>query len=404
MRARPIAVGMASTIAILVVSPAWAHAPGDPYERFNRKGFAVQETLDRYVVGPLGFVFRKLTPGPIGKAIHHVMVNLSEPTVVINDLLQLRPARAGAATIRFVINSTVGIGGMIDVTGATGLPHHVSSFGDTLGRYGAKPGPYLFIPMIGPTTFRDLFGNGVDAVTNPLHFIRYPHRANISIGLAVVGGLDQWANSMGDLRALLTDAADPYASLRSAYLQHREAEIRGEAAPPDALPDLDSPASAAPSDQAGQSATFDGLPQSQDRNADHQVAGSLDQGQGQSNVGGQPEQRGQQGVAGFLNADAHGGDEHGAADSHDQRLQTQDIEGANIHAGGAQRDPDTERAGDPGSQMQAGGQPESAEAPMQLGDQIAGFGGSLGGGRRDGADDAREKPHTEALDQHEGDR
>lgn len=353
MRARPIAAGMASTIVILAAAPAWAHAPGDPFEKFNRKGFAIQETLDRYVIGPLGFIFKKLTPGPIGKAIHHVMVNLSEPTVVINDLLQLRPARAGGAAIRFVVNSTAGIGGMIDVTGATGLPHHPSSFGDTLGHYGVRPGPYLFLPMIGPTDFRDLLGNGVDAAANPLHIVRYPHREAVAISLAVVGGLDQWANSMSDLRALLTDAADPYATLRSAFLQHRQAEITGEAALPASLPDLDSPAP--PSDQSGlvppsdQAAALDSLPHGQDRDADHQVTGPLDQGQSQGDFGGQAEQGSQQGVARLLHADTHGGDEHGAAHGHDQGFETQDVEGADVHAGGAQSDPGAERAGGPGA-------------------------------------------------------
>ena len=84
---------------------------------------------------------------------------------------------------------------MIDVAGKTGLPHHLSSFGDTMGRYGTGPGPYLFIPMIGPSTVRDLFGNVVDAVIDPLHFTQYPYRQRVSIIVTVVGGLDQWESS-----------------------------------------------------------------------------------------------------------------------------------------------------------------------------------------------------------------
>jgi phospholipid-binding lipoprotein MlaA len=406
MRARHFAAGMASTIAILNAAPALAHAPGDPFEKLNRRGFAIQEGLDRYVVGPLGFIYQKLTPGPIGKAIHHIMVNLTEPTVVINDMLQIRPRRAGEATIRFVVNTTVGVGGMIDVTGATGLPHHKNSFGDTLGRYGVKPGPYLFLPLVGPTTLRDLFGNGVDAVTDPLHFIRYPQRTTVSISLAVVGGLDQWSHSMNDLRTLLTQAADPYATLRSSYLQHREAEIRGETAPPAALPDLDAPG-AAPTPQASdqaslvtppdETAAFNRLPNGQDGNSDHQVAGALDQGQGQSNVGWQAEQRGQEGIAGFLNADAHRGDENGAAHGHDQGLQPQDIERIDGDAGDAQRDPGAQGAGRPGAEMHAGPQPEAADSPVKFGDEITGLCGAFGGGGRDRGHDACEDPHAMAL-------
>ena len=101
---------------------------------------------------------------------------------------------------------------------ATGLPHHLSSFGDTLGRYGVRPGPYLFIPVVGPSTVRDLFGNIVDDAIDPLHFVQYPHRPAISIGITVVGGLDQLVRSEGDLQVLLSNAADPYATLRSTYL------------------------------------------------------------------------------------------------------------------------------------------------------------------------------------------
>ena len=97
MRARRLTASLAFTIGALSIGQAAAATPGDPFERFNRKGFAIQEVLDRYLVGPAGRVYRVLTPGPIGKAIHHILVNLTEPVVVINDMLQLRPARAGAA-------------------------------------------------------------------------------------------------------------------------------------------------------------------------------------------------------------------------------------------------------------------------------------------------------------------
>jgi phospholipid-binding lipoprotein MlaA len=412
MRARLFAAAMASAVATVAVQPAWAQTPDDPFEKYNRKGFAIQERLDRYVVGPLGYVYRKLTPGPIGKAIHHILVNLSEPTVVINDLLQLRPARAGKATVRFVVNSTVGLGGMIDVAGATGLPHHLSSFGDTLGRYGAKPGPYLFIPMLGPSTIRDLFGNGVDAVTNPFHFIRYPHRGTVWIAVDVVNGLDELSRSMEDLQTLLNQAADPYATLRSAYLQHREAEIRGESAPPANLPDLDSPATPAPqaSNDASlvaptdQSAALDRLPDGKDGNADRQVTSALDEGQGYGDVWRESEHWRQHGIAGFLHPDAHWGDEYGAAHGRYESLQSQDVQSADLDPGHAQREPGAEGAGDPGDQVKAGGQPEAAEPSVQFRDEFAGFGRALDRGWRDGARDAFEEAGAQTLDQHEDNR
>jgi phospholipid-binding lipoprotein MlaA len=330
---------------------AAAPAPGlanDPFEHLNRRGFAFQMAFTRHGLGFIGVIFRALTPGPIGKAFHNILVNLSEPVVIINDMLQLRPARAGGAAIRLAVNSTVGLAGMIDVTGATGLPHRPSSFGDTLGRYGVGPGPYLFIPVIGPSTVRDLFGNIVDAAIDPLHFVQYPYRQQVSVAVGVGGGLDQWIRSEADLRTLLSTAADPYATLRSTYLQHRQGEISGQTVVPVVLPDLDDPAAPPAAPPAGPSAASDlgagqsavpgapgeeaaalqPLPDGQDRHADGQFAGALDQRQGDGHVGAEAKQGAKDGVAGLLNADAHGGDEGGAAQGHDQGLETQNLQGA----------------------------------------------------------------------------
>jgi len=326
---------------------AAATTPNDPFERVNRRGFAIQMALTRRGIGIFGAIYHALTPGPIGKAFHNILVNLGEPVVVFNDMLQLRPARAGAAAVRFVANSTVGIGGMIDVTGKTGLPHRPSSFGDTLARYGVGPGPYLFIPVIGPSTVRDLFGNVVDGVVDPLHFAVYPYRQQVSVSVAVVGGLDQLVSSAPDLRALLSDAADPYATLRSTYLQHRQAEITGETSVPTVLPDLDESAPApspsanlnvGPSSLAAvgapkQAAAFQSLPDGQDGQSHGQFTGALDQRQGDGHLGSKAEQGTQDGVAGFLDTDPHGSHEGGAANGHDQSLKPQDREGANTDAG-----------------------------------------------------------------------
>lgn len=417
MRARCFAASMALTIGALTIGHAEAATPGDPFERVNRKGFAIQEVLDRYFVGPAGGLYRMLTPGPIGKAIHHILINLTEPVVVINDMLQLRPARAGAASVRFVVNSTVGLAGMIDVTGQTGLPHRPSSFGDTLGRYGVKPGPYLFLPLVGPSTMRDLFGNLVDATIDPLHFAKYPFRKKVSIAVAVAGGLDQWSSSEGDLRALLSDAADPYATLRSAYLQHREAEVRGDTSAPGTLPDLDAPDTASPSPsaaldpgQAGlvaapaldQAPTFGGLPDGQDRQPHGQFAGPLDEGERQGKVRPQAEQWAEQSIAGLLNADAHRSDEDRAAHGHDQGLQAQNVERTDGDARDAKREPRAERAGDPGAQVDEHGQEEPAGATVKKDDHLAGLGGGVRGGWQDTPDQSGDQPHAAPLDDDEG--
>lgn len=213
---------------------------GDPWERFNRRGYAINQFLDRILIRPVSKLFRVVAPGPIGQGVHNFLSNLTEPVILINDLLQARPRRAGATTARFVFNSTVGLLGLIDVAQRAGLPHHANSFGDTLGRYGLGPGPYLFLPLLGPSTVRDLFGAGVDAAMDPLHWASYRYRAEISTGVGVASGLDLRADSDAELSALVSDAADPYATLRSAFLQMRQGEIdEGHAAPP--LPELDDP-------------------------------------------------------------------------------------------------------------------------------------------------------------------
>ena len=233
----------AIALAVAVVAAAsQAHAdPADPLEGANRAGYSIHQALDRALFRPAAMIYRALTPGFIGKGIHNVMVNLSEPVTFANDVLQLRPKRAAHTLMRLTANTLAGWGGFMDVASYAGLEHRHNSFGNTLGRYGVGPGPYLFIPFIGPSDVRDLFGTGVDAAMDPVRFIDYPHRAKVNIVLAVVGGLDQRSFNDDDLKAATAGAADPYATLRSLYLQDRQGEIDGTGKPPADLPDIASP-------------------------------------------------------------------------------------------------------------------------------------------------------------------
>jgi phospholipid-binding lipoprotein MlaA len=219
--------------------PPVAHAPGDPLETFNRANFNSTRDIVK-VVRPILALYRALTPGIIGRSIHNVLVNLKEPVVIVNDLLQLRVARAGEACSRLAFNTTLGLLGLIDVSAAAGNPHHDNGFGNTLGHYGVGPVPYLFLPLVGPSTVRDLFGTAADMATSPIHYINFPSDVTVNIGVAVFGGLDAFSGTEGQLDVLLADAADPYATLRSAYLQNREAQIHGANAPT-VLPDLGEP-------------------------------------------------------------------------------------------------------------------------------------------------------------------
>lgn len=226
--------------AALITTQVRAQTPDDPYEGINRRFYASAMRVNERYFQPLVRLYHWLTPGPIGTAIHNMIVNLGEPVVIANDVLQVRLKAAGRDTVRFVGNSTVGIGGVMDVATRGGLPHHENDFGITLGVWGFKPGPYLFIPFLGPSSVRDGIGLGVDVLLNPLTYVRFPGRLTLQYSSAAVGTLDKQLNSQDELNAATADATDPYATLRSLYLQSREAEVRGEDAAP-VLPPLDDP-------------------------------------------------------------------------------------------------------------------------------------------------------------------
>ncbi len=224
---------------------AAAHTPGDPWERLNRLNYAIESALDRHLIVPITHIYAAITPGPIGRGIHNVLVNLSEPTVFFNDVLQGHIKQAGVTAGRFLTNSTIGVAGLIDVAGKWGMPHHNNEFGVTLGHYGVHPGPYMYLPLGGPTTLRDLVGAGADLLMDPFHWARFASQSEINGVRLVVGGLDTREAVEAQLNALLSDATDPYATLRSVYLQNKQSEIDGDTAPLD-LPSFDAPAPTPP--------------------------------------------------------------------------------------------------------------------------------------------------------------
>ena len=201
------------------------HAKGDPLEGFNRVMFAVHQFFDKLLFRPAAFTYKTLVPKPLRRGITHLFLNLEEPVVFVNDILQLRPKHAAETMTRFIINSSAGIGGIFDVAKTVDLPHRNNGFGNTLARYGVKPGPYLFIPFFGPGNFRDSPGDQIDVLVLQLG-VGFPFRAlAYTVPSTVLPGLDLRIESDDALKALLDGAADPYASLRSAYLQNRAVEV-----------------------------------------------------------------------------------------------------------------------------------------------------------------------------------
>lgn len=187
--------------------------------------FRVHQALDRALYRPVAIAYKTVVPRPVRTGLRHILSNLTEPIVFLNDLLQLKPHRALKTLARFVINSTAGIGGVLDVAKTADLPHRDNGLGNTLGRYGVKPGPYIFLPFIGPTTLRDFIGGQADNFVLPLSIGKPFDRLDYSISTNVITGLDLRVESDVELRAILGGAADPYASLRSVFLQSRIADI-----------------------------------------------------------------------------------------------------------------------------------------------------------------------------------
>lgn len=213
------------------------HAPGDSLEGFNRAMFGTWQVLDKAVYRPAAMGYKQVVPKPLRTGIRHVLSNLTEPLVFLNFLLQGKPRSASRTLARFVLNSTVGVGGLIDVAKdkSINLPHRNNGFGTTLALYGVGPGPYIFLPFLGPSTLRDLVGSSSEGLVLPLAVGKPFDTIEYQLSTAVVGGLDLRAESDAGLRALLSDAVDPYATLRSTWLQDRAAEIEairhGDTAP-----------------------------------------------------------------------------------------------------------------------------------------------------------------------------
>ena len=217
----------AAAVAEPTVRPKRRHTKGDSLEGFNRAMFSVHQVLDRIFFRPVSMAYKKIVPKVVRKGIRHFFSNIGEPLVFANDVLQLKPKRAVKTFGRFLINSTVGIGGVLDVakTRDFRLPHRDNSLGDTLGRYGVGPGPYIFLPLVGPSTLRDFSAGLAQGQVLP-SVIDVPFgRAEYRVSQGVLTGLDLRAESDESLKALLSSAIDPYATLRSAYLQDRAATI-----------------------------------------------------------------------------------------------------------------------------------------------------------------------------------
>jgi phospholipid-binding lipoprotein MlaA len=208
----------------------------DPLEPMNRTVFDFNETFDRFVELPIAGFYILWFPRPLRRGLDHFVDNLDMPVVFANDMLQGKPGRAGESAARFVLNSTIGLGGIVDVASQHGLPYRPADFGETLAGYGVGEGPFLVLPVIGPEPPRDLIGDAVDLAINPLTYVppRWPFyvRASDSLFEHAAGSLETNARNIVLRQELAKSSLDPYATMRSVYRQIRAAQIAG-GTPPD---------------------------------------------------------------------------------------------------------------------------------------------------------------------------
>ncbi len=225
----------------IIVSALPRATPGDPVEKVNAASYAVIQRVDTALIGPLAYAYRDGLPKPLRAALHNVLLNLDLPVNAINFMLQLKPVSALKTVGRLVINSTIGLGGLIDVAKKKpfGLPFRPNGFADTMGFYGIGPGPYLYLPLVGPTTVRDLLGLWLDRGFLPAFAGKPFSQPLVATSITVVRAMDYRIEFDNTLQRLNKEAADPYAATREFYLARRQAEIddlKGKPHAPMALP------------------------------------------------------------------------------------------------------------------------------------------------------------------------
>lgn len=210
----------------------------DPFEPVNRAVYRFNDGFDQAVAAPVSEGYRRITPKFFRDRVRNFSDNLRTPIWAVNNALQLDWEDAGEATGRFLINSTVGLGGLFDPMGAwSGVEKEEEDFGQTLATYGVPPGPYIVLPLAGPTTVRDAAGGVVDFAFAPLTWINFANRDEIRAGLNITSAIDTRTRVESFLEQV-RGSAEPYSNLRSVYAQARESAIHEDADFLESLPDF----------------------------------------------------------------------------------------------------------------------------------------------------------------------
>lgn len=198
----------------------------DPGEPANRAVFAVNQVLDKGVLKPAAGMYLHLVPPPVRTGVSNALNNLRSPVIFFNDLLQGEMRRAGVTFMRFVINTTIGIGGLGDPASDMGFPYHSEDFGQTLAAWGIGEGPFVMLPVFGPSNPRDAVGLVVDFLVDPLNlWATNTDREYITYARGATRAVDERARNFDLIEDLERSSLDFYATIRSLYRQRRADEI-----------------------------------------------------------------------------------------------------------------------------------------------------------------------------------
>jgi phospholipid-binding lipoprotein MlaA len=203
--------------------------PRDPYENFNRKVFAVNQVFDQVLLKPVSKGYSNYVPDFVQSAVGNFFGNIADVWTALNNFFQMKPRDAFQDTGRVLVNSTLGVAGLVDVASKLGLAKHEEDFGQTLGVWGIKPGPYVMLPVFGPSTMRDTFAKPLDLYADPLNLVDPSVTENSLRALRLV---DDRARLLPATDMIERVALDPYQFVRDAYLQRRELKVLDGESPP----------------------------------------------------------------------------------------------------------------------------------------------------------------------------
>ncbi len=197
----------------------------DPLEPTNRFLYRVNDGIDTYVFRPVAVAYRYAVPGMARRHVHNLLSNMSSPIIFANDVMQAKPRRAGDTLVRFAINTTAGVGGLFDVATDLGYPAHDTDFGVTMALWGVGEGPFLFLPIIGPSNPRDAGGFAGNAVLDPFTWASFGGSNALRYSKFGLGAVDARERVLDTTDNIKKTALDPYATYRSLYRQNRQSTI-----------------------------------------------------------------------------------------------------------------------------------------------------------------------------------